>query len=93
MESDLGQDQDQGQQNKKVVKIFDRFPFLEYIKGRLVSYIEPETKKQYVGHVAMYYRDTGRIRIDWDNGATTYHDFTTQDSKWLFHPVVRKVRT
>lgn len=81
-------DQDQGKVQEKN-RIYNQFPFLHYIKGRLVSYIDPETKKTYVGHVAMYYKDTGKLRIDWDNGATTYHDFE-EDSKWIFHVARRK---
>lgn len=76
MESNLDREQ-------KKKSLLDEFPFLKEIKGRLVSFIDPETKKRYVGHVAIYYKDTGRIRIDWDNGATTKHDFSV-DSKWVF---------
>ena len=86
MESDLNQDK--GKVRKEKI-LYKEFPFLYYIKGRLVSYIHPETKKVYVGHVAMYYCDTGKIRIDWDNGAITYHDFK-KDSKWIFHKVNKK---
>ena len=74
----------QGKGEDERYRIYREFPFLKYIKGRLVSYINPETKKVYVGHVAMFYRDTKKLRIDWDNGATTYHDFG-DDSKWVFH--------
>lgn len=81
---------DQKVEKKVVLPLFERFPFLEYIKGRLVDYVDEETKRRYTGHVAMYYKDTGRVRIDWDNGATTFHDFT-KDSKWLFQ-VVKRVK-
>lgn len=79
MESNTSQEQERP-------KIFDRFPFLKYIKGRLVDYVDVETGRRYTGHVEMYYRDTGKIRIGWDNGATTFHDFE-KDSKWIFQVV------
>ena len=88
MESDSNQDQGTVTK-KKNERIIDKYPFLGDIKKRLVSYVNPETKKVYVGHVAMFYKDTKRLRIDWDNGATTFHDFGTEDSKWLFHLVKR----
>jgi len=58
------------------------------LKERLVDYVDPITKERWTGHVAMYYKDTGRIRIDWDNGATTYHDFTS-DSKWILKVAIK----
>ena len=70
-------------------KIYKTFPFLHYVKGRLVDYVDTETKRRYTGHVAMYYKDSGKIRIDWDNGATTYHNFK-RDSCWLFKTVNKK---
>lgn len=63
-------------------RLYREFPFLHYLKGRLIDYVNPETKKRYTGHVAMFYKDTGKVRIDWDNGATTFHDFK-EDSKWI----------
>lgn len=67
-------------------KFAETHQFIQYLKGRLVDYVDPVTKERWTGHVAMYYKDTGRIRIDWDNGATTYHDFTV-DSRWIFKTV------
>lgn len=64
-------------------KLFETFPFIHYLKGRLIDAIDEETGERWTGHVAMFYRDTGRIRIDWDNGATTYHQLG-EDSMWLF---------
>lgn len=78
MESNTHQEQG----NKKTFN--DDYPFIHYLKGRLVDYVDPITKKRWTGHVAMFYKDTKRIRIDWDNGATTYHDFSV-DSKWIFN--------
>lgn len=85
MESDTYQEEVEERLN-----IYSEFPFLKYIKGRLVSYVNPETKKIYVGHVAMFYLDTGKLRVDWDNGATTYHDFK-KGSKWIFHAVKKNL--
>jgi hypothetical protein len=79
-------------QGKEKNKIYKKFPFLHYVKGRLVDYVDPETKERYIGHVAMYYKDTGKIRIDWDNGAMTFHDFK-KDSKWVFHQLSLKKET
>lgn len=74
-------------QERKIKKsMYDSFPFLKYIKGKLIDYVDPETKTRWTGHVAMYYKDTNRIRIDWENGATTYHNFS-DDSAWIFKPV------
>jgi len=86
MESESNQDLE-----KEIVKdeLFIKFPFLKYIKGRLISHVDPETKKRRVGHVAMYYYNTQRLRIDWEDGLTTYHDFA-KDTKWIFHPVLKK---
>lgn len=83
MESNMNQEQG----NKKTFN--DSHPFLHYLKGRLVDYVDPITKKRWTGHVAMFYKDTKRVRIDWDNGATTYHDFSV-DSKWIFKTVKEK---
>lgn len=76
-------------QERKNKTIYEVFPFLFYIKSRLVSYVNPKTKKRYRGHVAMFYNDTKKIRIDWENGARTSHNFT-EDSKWIFHLVPEK---
>jgi len=70
-------------QEQKKATLFERFPFLLYLKGRLISYVDKETGRRYTGHVAMYYQDTKRIRIDWCNGCSTTLRMG-QDAVWLF---------
>lgn len=78
----MNQEQPEGEKEKNQT-LYEEFPFLLHVKSRLVSWVCPDTGRKYTGHVAMYYKDSGRIRIDWDNGATTYNNFTT-DSRWVF---------
>jgi len=80
-------EQNSDQEQKKT--LFEQFPFLLYLKGRLISYVDKETGRHYTGHVAMYYHDTQRIRIDWCNGLTDYYKMG-KDAVWLFNNIKKK---
>ena len=70
-------------QERRKKTLFEKFPFLLCLKSRLITYVDKETGKRYTGHVAMYYWDTGKIRIDWSTGWTDYY-LIGDDAVWLF---------